>query len=180
MTPPRSESGSRGNREAGRRTRAPAEAGFTLVELLIVVMILVLVAALALPYLSSTSDLDVISAARVLTADMQYAQNVSITTQVPVTVTFDVAANIYQLGNASGLLIHPITKAEYTVDFASMSGFDGLDIVSADFGGGGTVTFDALGAADNAGTVTLQAGTQQCLVNVQAVTGKVTVTEPGD
>ena len=48
--------------------------GFTLIEIIVVVVILAIVAAIAIPSAISTGDLQVISAARIIAADLQYAQ----------------------------------------------------------------------------------------------------------
>jgi len=154
--------------------------GFTIAEILVVVMVLAIAAMVVLPYVTSTTDLEVVSAARLLAADLQYAQNVAITDQEPVTVTIEAAGDSYRLwSNESDPLIHPITKSDYRVDFASERGFSHLDIVSADFGGASAVTFDSLGAPDSAGTITLQAGSHVYRLSVADITGKVTVAAVG-
>ena len=116
--------------------------------------------------------------ARMVSSDLQYAQDTAVATQTSVTVTFDVAGESYSLSNQSGALIHPITKNVYTIDFATEPGMSGLDIVSA-FGGGGSVTFDLIGAPSCGGTVALQAGGVTYNVMVNDVTGTVTVEAPG-
>ncbi len=150
--------------------------GFTLVELIVVMAILAIAAAIIVPYATGTTDLEVISAARVAASDLQYAQNVAIVSQSPVTVTFAPAENRYSLSNASGPLIDPMTKESYVVDFDTRSGFRQLRMVSASFSGSNSVTFDEMGVPDNAGTVRLQAGSHVCEVGVASATGKVTVT----
>ena len=150
--------------------------GFTLVEIIVVVVILGVIAAMVIPSLIDTGDMQVISAARTVASDLQYAQNEAITSQAPVTISFRATSESYDLSNASGYLNHPMTRDEYVRDFAQTNGFERLDIVSASFGGSDTVTFDALGAPDNAGRVTLQAGRYVYQVAVAAATGKVSVT----
>jgi len=133
-----------------------------------------ILAAVVLPTISNISGLQATSAARILAADLQYAQNVAITHQQSVTVTFNVSTESYSLSNTSGALVHPITKEAYTVGFGADKDFKNLDIVSASFTGA-AVTFDSLGVPDNSGTVKIQAGTSKYDITVAPATGKVTV-----
>ena len=154
-------------------------AGFTLVEIIVVVLILALAAGLAIPYAVGASSFQAVSGARIVASDLQYAQNTAITDQSSVTVTFQLSQETYTLSNASGPLIHPITKDAYTVNFGSTEGLSELDIVSASFAGNPSVTFDEMGAPDNPGSVTLQAGSHAYRVDVAAATGRVAVTALG-
>ncbi|MEN6505779.1 MAG: GspH/FimT family protein [Planctomycetaceae bacterium] len=161
----------------GRDARATR--AFTMVEILVVVIILAIAAAIVVPMAINTGDLQAASGAQMLTADLQYAQNMAITTQQPVTVTFNATANSYTLSNASGTLIHPIKKTAYVVDFDTTDGLSNLRLISASFASAPTVTFDELGAPNNAGVVTLRAGASILRVNVAAATGRITVTAAG-
>ena len=156
-------------------------AGFTLIELLVVLVIMAIAAGMVVPYAVSTGDLSVISAARMLSCDLQFAQNSAITSQQPVKVAIDPSAESYSLvwSNTSTPLIHPMNKSDYVVDFPSMRGLSELNVVSANFGGATDVIFDVLGSPDNAGSVTLQAGPNVYVVGVLTATGKVTVTRAG-
>lgn len=149
--------------------------GFSLIELIVVIIILAIVAAVVVPNVVRSADMQVTSAARMLATDLQYAQDYAITTQTPVTVTFNVSGDSYTLSNTSGTLNHPITKTAYRVDFSSQSGFEQVELVSADFDGAGTVVFDEIGAPDNAGSVVIQAGDYSYRVSIAAATGKVSV-----
>ncbi|MGC9455167.1 MAG: GspH/FimT family pseudopilin [Phycisphaerae bacterium] len=155
--------------------RAPGRHGVTLVELIVVVMILAITAAIVVPHAVRSADMQATSAARMLATDLQYAQDYAITTQSPVTVTFDVTGESYSLSNTSGLLNNPITKTTYQVDFSGQSGFEQVELVSADFGGADSVVFDEVGAPDNGGTVVIQAGEYSYAVSVAAATGRVSV-----
>jgi len=152
--------------------------GHTLIEVMVVVVLMAIIAAIVVPLAINASDQQAVSAARIVTNDLQYAQNESITTQTPVTVSFTPNSNSYQLSNASGALIHPITKSAYVVAFASQQGLGQVKLVSASFGGSSVVTFDAMGSPSGAGTVTIKAGPNVFIVRVAAVTGKVTVSGP--
>ena len=167
------------NRLRRERTSRTGLRAFTLIELLVVVMIMAIVAAMVVPYATGTSSMQIMAAARRIAVDLEYAQNAAITTQTPITVTFVSATETYQLSNASGVLIHPINKKDYLVDFGSEDGFDRVDIVSASFNGTAVVTFDSVGTPDNSGAVTLKAGPNTYRVDVAPATGKVTVTATG-
>jgi len=149
--------------------------GFTLAELIVVMLILGIVSAMVLPKVVGSNDIQARSAARIVMADLEYAQSQAIVTQAPVTVTFDTASNSYTVSNASGPLIHPITKNTYTVKLHQTRGMTNVSLASANFGGGASVTLDALGAPDNGGTVTVAAGPHSFSVTVAVITGRVTV-----
>ena len=159
--------------------RSADSRAFTLVEIMVVLVILAIGAAMVIPQVVSMSDLEAVSAARMLSCDLQYAQDTAITSQLPVTVSFDPTGESYELTNASGALIHPMTKSDYVVSFPAQRGLEELDVVSANFGGSASVTFDELGSPDNGGSVVLQAGPHRYRVSVADATGKVTVTQLG-
>ena len=161
------------------RKRRPNRAAFTLVEIMMVLVIIAITAAVVIPNAISTASFQATSAARMIATDLQYAQDTAITSQTPVTVTFNVANESYTLSNASGTLIHPITKVAYVTAFGTLKGFSDVGIVSANFGGASVVTFDELGSPNQAGTISLQAGEHAYRLDVAAATGKVTVTRTG-
>jgi len=151
--------------------------GFTLVELVVMIIVLAIAAAMILPQVTGMSEVAAQSAARRAVADLEYAQNHAVVSQASVSVTFNTAANSYRvhLSNESDPLIHPITKKAYEVDLDTEIGCEGVSLASVNFAGGSVVTFNALGAPDNAGTLDLTAGAQTYRVSVAAVTGRVSV-----
>lgn len=161
------------------RARSSGPGGYTLIELMVMLAILGIAAAVVIPSAIDQSPFESASGARTIMTDLEYAQNVAITTQTPVTVSFNVGANSYQLTNASGLLKNPMTKADYVVQLAAQSGLNGTKISSVSFNGAASVTFDEMGAPSNAGTVKIQAGASVCQITVAAATGKVSVAVVG-
>jgi len=159
------------------RGSSPARGGFTLVELIVVVVILAIAAAMVVPYASGTGEMSCQAAARRLMADLEYAQNQAIVTQTTIKVTFDSSSNSYTVANQSGPLIHPITKKDYVVDFDTEDTLKGITISAVAFGGGAEVSFSALGAPDLGGSVDLAAGSSTYRVTVAPVTGRVSVAE---
>ena len=154
-----------------------ADKAFTVIELLIVVALMAIVAAVVVPMATDTSDFQAKAAAESLVAALEHAQTEAIVRQDPVTVTFDTTAETYSLSNASGPLINPIDKKTYVVGLGPSSDLPEVEIVSASFGGSNAVTFDVLGAPDAAGSVKLQAGVDVYTVNVMAATGLVSIDE---
>jgi Tfp pilus assembly protein FimT len=124
----------------------------------------------------SAASVQAVAAARMIVSDLQYAQNEAIAGQTPVTITYDVGAEAYTLSNASGVLIHPITEEDYVVDFSSDSRFNEVDIVSASFAGD-WLSFDEIGAPDESGSITLQAGPHAMRIDVAYATGAVTIVD---
>jgi len=164
-------------RASQRQSEYPA--GFTLVEVLVVVILLGIIGAAVVPMFFGVGGMQGMSAARIISSDLQYAQNVAITSQQPVSVTFDTSGNSYSLTNASGPLKHPMTHADYLVDLRTQNGFDQLDIATASFQGSPSVTFDELGSPSDGGSVTVRGGEEVYRIDVSPVTGTVAVTRVG-
>ena len=177
-----------------------ANAGFTLIEVLTVVFLLGVFAIVAQPALNSSVDHAKLSAAagEVATA-IKFAQTTAVTTGQSCRVTVDASADtlaVEQLTSAADfsdptlseisrgsaesisyrLVGHPINRGKsYSLDFKRTTGFGGVDVVSAVFGSGSSVTFDGLGAPSDGGVVTLERGGRLATVSVDGVSGKVTV-----
>ncbi len=155
--------------------RERSRTAFTLIEMIVVLVVLAVAASIIIPYATGTTSFQASAAARLIMSDLEYAQSQAITTQSPVSVGFSVSGNSYTVSNASGTLIHPISKQAYIVDFDTTGGFGNVSVSSASFGGASVVTFDALGAPDNGGTVTVVAGPHTYTVTVAPVSGRVRV-----
>lgn len=153
--------------------------GYTLVEVLIVVTILGIAAALVVPNMLAAGTLGVQAAARIIVADILYAQNEAIAQQRTRSVVFDPANESYSLQDEFGAVLTARWKSgsanNYAVDFTTDDRFQGVVIVSADFAGVSTLEFDALGGPVNGGTVVVEFQGTQYRVTVASFTGRVTV-----
>jgi prepilin-type N-terminal cleavage/methylation domain-containing protein len=169
---------------------------FTLVEILVVVIIIGIAGAIIVPQLGSRDDMKASSAARMLMADLIYAQNTAITQQSNQYVRFDVTNNNYAvLDSGMNVLTHPVTHNSYRVTFGpgGTQGLGDCKLASADFVGTNpanhyvTIGFDELGTplawpdADPAqtmssGNVVVQSGTYQLKIKIEPYTGQITVT----
>jgi len=164
----------RDNTVVVRRRAMVTGGGFSLVEVLIMVLVIGISAMVVVPLLGSGDYSIARAGARRVASDLQYAQDTAIATQKDITVTFDVDNETYLLSNESGVLIHPITGNAYTTDFTVDNELSQLDIVTAS--GGGSIMFDPTGTPSATGTVVLRAGVSTFNVTVSAITGTVSVT----
>ena len=152
--------------------------GFTMIEILIVVVILAIAAMTAIPMMSSAGSVQVRSVSNMIAADLEYAKSLAITKGQDFTVVFDTSGDSYSIEDQSGSPIaHPVKKEPfyYVIDLQA-EGLDRVDITGADFGGSAEVTFNYLGSPDNGGTVSVQGGGRTVIISVEAVTGYITVT----
>ena len=172
--------------------RSNSRQGFTLVEILMVVVILGIAAACVVPQLSSRDDLKTAAAARVVMADLIYAQNRAISVQQTQYVAFDTAGKKYALlggWDPQVAVTHPIHKTSYVTRFstAATDSLKEVELTSASFDGQAGLAFDPLGAplavqengtasALNAkGEIKLTVGGHTLTVTVEPYTGEINV-----
>jgi prepilin-type N-terminal cleavage/methylation domain-containing protein len=161
--------------------------GFTLIEIIMVVVILGIAALMAIPMVSNAADVQVRAAANRMAADIDYAKSMAITHQRSYTVVFDPAHESYEVQDDSGNVIdHPVNPGSFVVDFSADANLSRVNIMNADFDPDSnlSMTFDYLGSPYsgintssplNTGQITLTADTFTLVVNVEPVTGYVTI-----
>jgi len=180
----------------GRCRSSAAPSGFTLVEILLVVIILGIASALLVPQIGERDDLQAASAARVIMSDLLYAQNHAIATQQYQYVTFNVANQQYTLysGTPTGpgtILTHPVYLTNYVMNFggSGQNSFPNVTLVSANFGNNQpTIAFDSMGvpyfytaansnntAISGVGTVQISSGGYSLTIDVAQDTGDISV-----
>ncbi len=168
------------------RRNAARPRAFTLIEILVVVVIMGIAAAVIVPTISDRDDLKAAAGARILMSDLMYAQNRAITTQTKHYVIFNNTAAPYSYRIATSVtpvvdITHPVTKAStYVVTFGA-NGTPGLSDVSlgtVTFEGKKTIAFDELGvpyfydpATSTTTALSVSAGS-----SIQVKSGKFTVT----
>lgn len=160
--------------------------GFTLVEIIVVVVIIGFAAMMAIPLMSSAGSIQVGSAAEAIAADLEYAKSLAITKLQVYTVVFDTAAESYSILDQGGNVIkHPVKKGfDFIVDFKASSRLDKVDIVDADFDNTSEINFDYLGSPYNgdsppgplnSGVITLDGAGRIITINIEPVTGYISV-----
>ena len=141
--------------------------GFTLPELVMVLIIVGVLAVAAMPVLFSRLTFDTRRFADQVRAAMQYAQKVAVAQRRNVCVTVTASSLALTQGTSAGAAC---TAAVF--DVSTGSDFVLNTPSSVSFGAAVTITFDALGQTASAATVTV-AGDQSIPINVEAVTGYV-------
>jgi prepilin-type N-terminal cleavage/methylation domain-containing protein len=135
------------------RRNSSRKTGFTLVEILAVVVILGLAAAVILPRVGNHANLRASSMTRVIMADLAYVQSRAVTTQRPHYVRFDLVNNRYEVLDrltASGeqIIAHPVDKAPFVVPLGGARTDPLRDVVldAVTFDGRPVLKFDELGS----------------------------------
>jgi prepilin-type N-terminal cleavage/methylation domain-containing protein len=166
--------------------------GFTLVEIIIVVVILSIAALIAVPMVSNAADIQVRAAANKIAADIDYVKSMAITHQKRYYIIFFEADESYEIRDSSNVVIdHPVNPGPFAVDFSTDGNLNRVNIASADFDSGSSVSnvlmFDYLGSPYSGtslslvtGQITLQdkqTGNFKLYVKIEPVTGYVTITD---
>ncbi len=164
-----------------RRRPSALRSAYTLVEVLIVVTILGIISAIVVPSMLTAGEMGVQAAARIIVADLLYAQNEAIAQQAERRVIFDLAENRYRLVDEAGVSLTAKwingQSANYEVDFDDDRRFQGVTLISVDFETHPSVGYDVLGTPSHGGSVEIQYERRRYRIDVASFTGRVTVTQ---
>ena len=150
--------------------------GFTLVEILVVVVILGIAGAIVVPHIVQPGSLTIQGAARMVIGDILIAQNEAIARHATRKVIFDAADSSYRVTLPDGQTIErPWSHRPFEMDFDEDGRFAGVEIEAVDFSGAGELVFDGLGGPESGGTIDIAAGEFRYRIRVAPFTGRVTV-----
>ncbi|MFG0248088.1 MAG: Tfp pilus assembly protein FimT/FimU [Phycisphaeraceae bacterium JB051] len=155
--------------------------GFTLVEMLTVVVVVGILSALMVPMLGDTSQSKLIAAANHVAADIAYAQIESISHADDLRfVIFDLDENSYYIAPTSDTLtpvINPIGNRPYLVQFGTSNNrqLSGVSLSNVSLNGDDRIRFGVYGELDQAteASVTLTCDMYQITVFVDPTCGDV-------
>ena len=149
----------------------PSRAGFTLIELVIVLAILGVIAGIAVPrFASSQARYRADAAARRIVADLSLAQRQARFAGERRKIDFDLTRDSYALsrddGEGNDIIIETIELSAEPYE---------ATIVSADLGGNLSIQFDGYGMPDSGGSIVVQVSSRTTTVSVDAASGRATV-----
>lgn len=168
------------------KIRRRSKRGYTLIEVLITVTIMGLAAAIVVPNMMQGGTLGVQAGARMIIADLLFAQNEAMAQQSTRRVVFNTTNNSYRVEKYDSsvtawvLEFNPSkgmgsNQQNYEVSFDDDGRFRGIEIVSADFNGSSTIEFDDLGNPSSGGTIEIRFEEHEYEIKVAPFTGRVTV-----
>lgn len=138
--------------------------GFTLIEIVLVMLIMASFALIAVPRYGQFSAVQRLAAAeRRIFADLVWAQRLAKRQSASVTVKFNEDMGHYTF---QGVPDPDLAGSDYRV-YLSRPPYE-VTIVAVEFGGGNKLVFDGYGFADSAGTVTLQVGNYERIVDIRS------------
>ena len=148
-----------------RRGRRSPDAGVTLVELLVVLMLMAIIAAIAIPMLGpGVSNAELRSAARQVAAGLRMARDDAVATRTDTRLTLDLEHRTFQIERDPR--VHALPRELEMKLFTAQS-----DIVDEHVG---AIRFYPDGGSTG-GRVTLSAGERKFDVDVDWLTGRVAI-----
>jgi len=158
-----------------RAPRHTPPAAFTIVEVLVVVAIVAILAAVVVPRIGSTAPAQLSAAAQMLSADIAYAQAESIAhSDDPRVVVIDMQNNRYHIAKSSDPstpITEPVTQQPYAVVFGQGRArhLGSVTLHGYALGGDDTVTFGPYGQVADQTTparITLAAGSTMKIIMI--------------
>jgi len=162
-----------------------ARSGYTLIEVLIVVSVLGIAAAMSVPAFKQTGVFKVQSALRTIVSDITEMQSDALATQQARAIVFDAAKGSYTMCRVPGTSVDPTVDAISTQMIGGAS-YGNAIIKNVSFNNSQTLIFDELGAPVTAagsntpaadGSFEVIGSGQTYKITVQGYTGRVTVTK---
>jgi len=161
--------------------------GFSLIELIIVITVIVILSASIFVYIGAYKKINLDAGASKLASDIRYAQNLAMSTSSWCGISFEVSPqNVYSIYTTTGTIDSLMTDpSDFSRDFTvnTFSKF-GISISSVSISGGKKIEFNPMGQpyADKTGSIlttdsaiTLTLSSSSKVIRITPNTGQVTV-----
>ena len=159
-----------------RLARGTARAGFTIVELTIVLLAIALVASLAIPAWFERGEVTLDNATRLLAQDLREAQNRAAFHRQAYRVEFSPDGDGYRVVDETGRTITaPIGNGPFERRYARDATFRGVVIERVEFGEDRILEFDQRGFAEEGGAALLRFQNDARVVRVSPYSGLIEI-----
>ena len=161
-----------------KRLKGILKRGFTLIELVMVMVIVGILAALAIPRFEGFYAVKLNSAAKKLVTDIRYVQQLAVSRHESYRVLFYTSPqNSYEVRKVSdsSFAKDPFSRNDFIVAYNTNPQYGGVIVESTNFGPPGGLQFDWQGIPSAGGITLLRLKDNRKTVSVTANTGKVVV-----
>jgi prepilin-type N-terminal cleavage/methylation domain-containing protein len=155
---------------------------FTLIEMVMVLVIVGVLAALAVPKMEGFYAMKLSGAVKKVVSDIRYVQRLALTEHTNCRVVFNALSETYaaekEYPNASNKWVRitdPFTNAGLLINYKTDPQYSGIDIISSNFGGTSTLLFNWQGIPQSSGSVSLSYRGNNNILTVENNTGRVGV-----
>lgn len=164
-----------------RRMKLILRKGFTLIEMVIVLVLVGIMAALAIPRFASFYSIKLDGCMKKVATDIRYSQQMAVSRHANTRLVFNVAGDTYtaeeqlSAGGAWSGLKDPFTRVNLIMNFRSDPQYNGVDITAANFNSSATLQFDWQGIPVSGGSITFNYKGNSRTINVASNTGRVSL-----
>jgi prepilin-type N-terminal cleavage/methylation domain-containing protein len=163
-----------------RKLKTILRRGFTLIEVVMVIVIVGILTAIAIPRFQAFYAVKLDGAAKKLISDIRYVQQIAISNHTSTRIVFDSAAERYRAEEESPrgsnfwrAISSPFMSGSMITDFTNDPQYAGVNITGPSFGSSSTLMFDWRGQPVSGGEVTLSYRDNTRRIEVVATTGQV-------
>jgi Tfp pilus assembly protein FimT len=157
--------------------------GFTMVDILMAITIMLIFSVVAIPKLTSYNTVKLFSVANKLAMDIRYTQQLAVSKQVRCGLSFNTGNESYfvYIKNLADKATDPFTRGDLIMNFQTDPYYKGVDLVSTNFGN--ILIFNQVGKPHNSvgdslsadGQIVLQSPGESITIFITRGTGRISI-----